>query len=446
MASHRNIERHREGREAPRSVLALDLGAPLLSATICVVTAGHLATCPRMLKAADALAGQGYRVRVVSTRRVDWAVPVDVDLRRTRLGQWTERVIDYRRTTGARTYWRSGLRARAAQVAARACGPGRVPLSVAARAYARVHTELLHAALAEPAELFYGGTAGALAAVAEAARRTRKPYGLDLEDFHSAEQDDSPAARLAHALAERIEAAVLPGAALLTTASPEMAQAYERRYGVRPLAVNNTFPLPATPPPLEPSPGDGLRLAWFSQTVGPGRGLEDAIRAMGLARLSGELHLRGRAIPGYVETLRRLARETAPRLTVFHQEPAADPIRLCAGFDVGLALEQVHVLSRAVSRTNKAFTYMLAGLAVAFTDTPGQRPLALDLGEGAWLSPPGDVAALASGLRRWAMDKMLLGRAKAAAWEAARRRWHWEHPDERDTLLGAVAQALNAPR
>ena len=80
---------------------------------------------------------------------------------------------------------------------------------------------------------------------------------------------------------------------------------------------------------------------------------------------------------------------------------------------------------------------MLAGLAVVFTDTPGQRRLAIDLGEGAILYPPGDVAALAAGLTRWASDKDLLGRARAAAWQAARRRWHWEHREERGALLDA---------
>ena len=55
---------------------------------------------------------------------------------------------------------------------------------------------------------------------------------------------------------------------------------------------------------------------------------------------------------------------------------------------------------------------------------------------------PGDVASLAAGLRRWAEDKSRLARAKGAAWVAARRRWHWEHPEERGALLEAVAKVL----
>ena len=56
------------------------------------------------------------------------------------------------------------------------------------RAYSRVHDELVASVAAEPADLVYGGTTGALAAVAEAARRLGVPYGLDLEDFHTGER------------------------------------------------------------------------------------------------------------------------------------------------------------------------------------------------------------------------------------------------------------------
>jgi hypothetical protein len=111
---------------------------------------------------------------------------------------------------------------------------------------------------------------------------------------------------------------------------------------------------------------------------------------------------------------------------------------------VWLSLEQGHVLNRALCLTNKAFTYILGGLAVAFTDTPGQRALAEDLGEGAIIYRPGDIRGLAAGLTRWAQDETGLQRAKTAAWDAAARRWHWEHPLERGALLQAVARAVGS--
>jgi len=412
---------------------------------ISIVTAGHISTCPRMLKAADALAGAGYRVRVVSVQHTGWATTADAAVRRARRDAWQWTVVNYDRRRAPSTYVRSGLRARAARALVDRVGPARASLALVVRAQSRAHAELVRAVLAEDADLIYGGTSGALAAVAEAGRRRGTPYALDLEDFHSAEQDEGPAGRLADLLAERVERSVLPGAAFLTASSPAIASAYAEKYGVHAIAIHNTFPLPLKAPDPAPSPGEGLRLYWFSQTIGPGRGLEDAVSAMGLGEIPGELHLRGRDVRDYVDGLTRRAQDAAPGLKIIQHEPAAPDamIELCAGYDVGLTLEQGHVLNRALCLSNKALTYILAGLALAITDTPGQRPLAQALGAAALLYRPGDVRALAAGLGHWAYDKAALAHAKTGAWEIARQRWYWAHPEERGALLRAVVGVLD---
>ena len=409
---------------------------------ICVITAGHLSTCPRMLKAADALAEAGYQARMVSTRHMPWAWQADQDARRTRSWHWT--VVNYERRTALPTYAWSGLRYRAASAWSKTFSPAGCPLGVAARAFGRVHSELVRAAVAEPADLYYGGTTGGLAAAAEAARRARKPYALDLEDFHSAEHEDTPDNRLHHGLAERIERAVLPGASFLTAGSDAIADAYHDKYGLRPTPVHNTFPLPSEPPQFQTESDDQLRLYWFSQTIGPGRGLEDVVDAMSLGDIGGELHLRGRPLNGYLEHLRQRASARAPQLHVCHHDPAPPDamIDLCRQYDVGLALEPGRFFNSAVCLSNKALTYMLAGLAVAFSDTPGQHPLASNMEEAAVSYSPGDAAGLAAGLKRWATDKAALACAKKAAWSAAVRRWHWEHPLERGALLAAVEKVF----
>jgi glycosyltransferase involved in cell wall biosynthesis len=410
-----------------------------MSPRVCVLTAGHLTTCPRMRKAADALAEAGYRVRVVSTRYLPWAQAPDEALRRSARYAWTQ--VRYDRLLPKA--W-SSLRQRGARRLAGLIPPERCPEPLAARAFGRFHSELVRAALAEPADLLYGGTSTGMAATAAAARRAGVPFVLDLEDFHSGEQDDSPAGRFGNALAARIEQGTLHRAAALTAASAAIASAYRERYGVAPVAVNNAFPLPAEAPDLAPSPAPGLRIYWFSQTLGPNRGLEAAVRAIGRAAIPAELHLRGRPWPGYLAELGRLAAERAPRLTLVPLPliPADALPASCRGFDVGLALEPGRTRNSDLLLSNKALTYVLGGLAVALTDTSGQRPLGRDLGEAALLVPPGDEEQLAAGLARWAEDRPALARARAASWEAARRRWHWEHPEERGALLAAVERAL----
>jgi glycosyltransferase involved in cell wall biosynthesis len=408
---------------------------------VLVMTAGHLATCPRMLKAADALA-ERYDVRVVSTNHTTWAREADVELRQSRGWRWT--IVDYDRRSAPSTYFWSGARHRAAGRAASTLGPAHVPFGVASRALSRVHDELVRAALAEPFDFVYGGTTGVLAAVAEAASGAGVPYALDLEDFHSGEHDTQQG-WLANALASRIERTVISGAVFVTTASAAIADAYRQEYRVEPTVINNTFPLPRNVPDFASARNDRLALYWFSQTIGPGRGLEDAIAAMGLANVPGELHLRGRPLNGYVGALRDRAAAGAPRLAIVHHPPAAADtmIDVARGHDIGLALEQMAVPSRRFCLTNKVLTYILAGLAVALTDTPGQRAIGRDLGEAAGLVPPGDAGALASVFAGWWQDPELLQRAKRAAWDAAVRRWHWEHPSERGALLDLVARAVS---
>lgn len=396
-----------------------------------------------MLKAADALSEAGYQVNVISTRSTEWAWQADEELRHTR--SWTWRAVDYRRESAPLSYVITGLRHKGAQAIASMLDRNRCPLAIAARAYSRTYSELLRAMLAEKVDLFYGGSSLALAAVAAAGERTDTPYALDLEDFHSGEHDrDRPDAELVHGLAERIERSILGRAAFLTGAGVALSEAYREKYGVPVIPIHNTFPLPATPPSTEPRAHGPLRLYWFSQTIGPGRGLEDAIRAIGLAGIPGELHLRGRAIAEYLDSLRKLAAESAGELRIVHHAPASPDrmIELCREYDAGLCLEQAPVLNRQLSSTNKAFTYLAAGVPVVLTDIPGHRPLAMDLKEAAILYRPGDTKALAAALKSWFEDKKLLARAKSAAWDACRRRWHWEHPQERGALLKAVSGVL----
>jgi glycosyltransferase involved in cell wall biosynthesis len=392
-----------------------------------------------MVKAADALSEAGYDVRVVSTRTVAWADAADVELSKTRRWRWQP--IDLRRSTANARYVRSGVRWRASQTVVRSVGVHAAPLAVAVRAFSRSHDELVAALTSARADFVYGGTAGALAAAAEAGRRLDMPFALDLEDFHRGEDDREDS--LGNRLAARIEDATLDRAAFLTAGSAAIARAYAEDPRLDPLPIHNTFPLPRREPDAAVSAGP-LRLYWFSQGVGPGRGLEDVVRAAGECGIAAQLHLRGRAVAGYLHRLRALAAAVAPKLSIHHEEPGAPDamVDLCRGYDVGLSPEQPTNANKDLCLGNKVFTYLLAGLPVVLTTTTAQSELAADLREAAFVYTPGDTTSLAKALRRWDEDRTALAAAGRAAWAAARRRWHWEHPSERGTLLDLVAHTL----
>ena len=410
---------------------------------ICVVTAGHLSTCPRMLKAADAFAEAGSDVHVVSTSWMEWAKAGDAEIISRRPGKWKWSVVKWDRASApARNFW-SAMRHRLTRGAVNQFGPRRVSLRTLGAAQVRMNPELAVTAARVDCEFFYGG-GGALAATALAAERRAVPFALDLEDFHSGEHDDSPDGQVSRVTVEEIERRMLGRAAFLTAGSGAIAEAYREKYGVNPLVVNNTFPLPPQPPEFKPFSSPAVRLYWFSQTIGAGRGLEEVVHALGMADIPAELHLRGRPANGYLEGLQSLTAGAAPKTKIIVHEPSPpdEMVALAGDFEVGLAVEQTQNFNKRICLTNKAFTYVLAGLAVVFTDTPGQRALAHDLGAGALLYRPGDVAALAKGLRIWASDKSVLLKARQATWEAAQRRWHWEHASERGILLEAAVKVL----
>ena len=416
-----------------------------MSTRVCVVTAGHLSTCPRMLKAADALAGAGYDVRVVSANHTAWATAADRQVAARRAWAWT--AVDYDRTTARAVQLMTGARFRAAQAMVSAVGPRRVPISIAIRAFSRIHDEIVRAVTAEPADFVYGGTTGALAAVAESAARLRVPYGIDFEDFHSGEHGGpaspgSPGIDITNALAGRIERYAIGGASWATAGSPMIADAYSSTLGVRPIPIHNTFSI-GFPEAFERGEGP-LRLYWFSQTLGPGRGLEDVIRAIGIAGGPVELHLRARSSPSYLETLRARQRELAPALAIVHHDPASpdDMVALAQPYDAGLACEEPLVRNRQLCLTNKIFTYLAAGLPVVLSRTTAQARLLPELGGAAFGYDCGDANGLARVLTLLSSDAGVRQQARCAARAAATRRWHWEHPDDRGALLAAVAGAI----
>ena len=391
-----------------------------------------------MLKAADAFASAGYRVRVVSTKSTPWATVADCAVRETRRWGWT--VVDYDSVTGRALRLKSGARFRAMQAIANAVGPSHVPMSIAIRAYSRVHDEIVHAVVSEPADLLYGGTTGALAAVAESAERLGVPYGIDFEDFHSGEHG-GPGSDLTNALATRVERHVIDRAAFTTAGSPMIADAYRHMHGIRPVPIHNTFSIVDE---YAASTWNGvLRLYWFSQTLGHGRGLDDVVRAAGEARHAIELHLRATPVPQYLESLRRLQAEVAPNLRlVVHQASAPDDmVRLATPYDAGLSGEEPVVVNRRLSLGNKIFTYLAAGTPVILSRTPAQEALERELGDAAFGYECGDVAGLARHLDALAVNAALRCCSRRAAAAAAARRWHWEHPEDRGALLAAVSAA-----
>lgn len=412
-----------------------------MSTRLCLVTTGQPACNPRLVKEADALVEAGFDVHVVAAYSADWATDADRDLVRSR--RWSQTFVDWRFASAPWVFWASRVRHGAARLTAPWLPAGRT----ADAAVARIAPELGRATMKVRADMYIAHNLGALPAAWRASRRHAARLGFDAEDFHSGQL--APADRL-RPVFERVERRYLPDCDYITASSPGIAEAYRplSRNGP-PRCVLNVFPKTLRPSsPRAAQPSLPITLYWFSQVIGPGRGLEDIVRA--LARTpagSAELHVRGFWWPGYEAAIHRLAGQCglAPERIVTHSLAAPDEmVRRSATYDIGLALEPGETTNSDLALGNKLFTYLLGGQAIIATNTTAQRWL-LDQVPGAAAGyRPGDVDTLTAHLLNWIAHRDQLAAAKRAAWTFGDRQFNWDA--EQHVFLNVVRAALDTER
>lgn len=414
--------------------------APVLTsvplAKICLITPGHLASTPRLVKNAAALASAGYAVSVVAGRHFLPADPLDTAILAS--ASWRCHRVAFNR--GLPGLFRRGLR----QVARRKAARSAASRATFARAQHAGSAALASAAEKTEADFIFGhGGIGGLAAAATAAERLGVPFAFDAEDWHEEEStfvQNDPAERAA---VRGLLRSCLPHASLVTCAAPLIGDAFAAAYGVAPTCLLNVFPLAEAPSQpvavTAPTADRPAVLYWFSQTIGPERGLEGMLDVLAHLRTPTQLHLRGFVDAAYAARLHALAVASGARPPVFlPPAPASEMVRLAAGAHLGLSLEQSQPPNRDLCLTNKIFSYLLAGVPVALTPTRAQRQLAPDLGEAALLLELDSPRATAARLDDWLAQPQT--RSRAAAWRLGQTRFNWNR--EADILVREVSQRL----
>jgi len=412
--------------------------------TVCLVTPGQPSTNPRLVKEADALAEAGYDVQVVACKYQEWADAADAAFDDR---DWAVRWLYYGPLASrVRDLWQR-IRRRASRefVGITGTQPG-----LTERAFHYAIPELTRLVRKIPADLYIAHNLAALPAADRAAQTHDAALGFDAEDFHRGELPDTTENALDRRITANLEERYIPRCDYVTAASEGIGEAYADTLDIEePTTILNVFPWSereheVPDAALDGEVPDGRRsLYWFSQTIGPDRGLEDALRA--LPRLPDDvvLSLRGGWSPGYEKIFRRQARDLGVADRVRHLElvPPDELIPRTARHDIGLALEQPSVSrNRAICLTNKLFTYLVAGIPFVATDTPGQRPVVEDLPKVARLYAPGADGALAERVSELLSDTGL----EEKALRAARERYCWEV--EKKTFLDVVQSTLGVVR
>jgi hypothetical protein len=277
---------------------------------------------------------------------------------------------------------------------------------------------------------------------AEQLRKEGRRVGVDMEDWFS--EDLLPKARRTRPirLLKELEKNLLCHGVHSTCTSEAMADALVEAYGCRrPAVIRNVFPLkdregldgkwkdrpemarwmPSNNPKAARPKEAPVSIHWFSQTVGPGRGLETLFQALDGLEGNWELHLRGN-LKGYEGWLGRVCPTSVKgKMKVHGLVENEELLSRIAEHDIGFAGELGEPASRNLTITNKFFQYLQAGLAVVASDTAGQKEAVALVGGAALLFPNGEATGLSKILHGLISENIDLQRQRRMTWDSGEK-------------------------
>lgn len=405
---------------------------------ILIVTNGPLCRNPRVVKEATALGSAGFDVTVLGIRNHSPSVATDTAL--VRAAPFVHRELNL---IGANRPVSERLRifllrlrhriirdlaAKFGYASIESLGPAHALLKLARQIPSDLvicHNEIPH----------WIGTR----LIAEGRR-----VAADFEDWHSEDLLPEDRRQRPLALLRRVERTLLRRATAVSTTSNSLAAALHERYGgTLPCVIHNAFPLPYSP--REETPVDPSALPsffWFSQTIGPGRGLELFLSAWVQTTRPSRLALLGQIDDEFRRHLLALLPEAfRSRVTFLPLVPPDELPTVISRHDIGLALEQAFIPNRNLTLTNKILQYLGSGLALVASDTAGQcEVFAHDPSVGV-IMPLHETTALARALDALIANPAELRRRQTAARQLAATHYCWEL--EAPRLVALVSRALS---
>jgi glycosyltransferase involved in cell wall biosynthesis len=336
---------------------------PARTEHILFLTSANLACNPRCLKEVRLAVASGYRVSVVAFYMRNWADEKEKDI----VKELADVDIHYLEAT--KKAFPSWLLATVIEVTGRAVWKlFRGGIFWPAMAFNK-RSWLLHRWVKKwktNPQLVIAHNPPAFYAAYRLARQYKIPFALDIEDYHPGENDDEQAAIIVTSLMSKL----LPLTAYTSFASP-LIRDYCKKFlapgMVSPVVINNVFPSQAFPAPSTPS-GGKMRIVWFSQNIGAGRGLEEMIPCMEEFADRIEVTLIGDPRHPFCEDLT----SARPFISILRPLSQDQLYKTIGTFDIGVAPEPGKDLNNGLALSNKIWTYFQGGLFILASDTPAQ--------------------------------------------------------------------------
>lgn len=402
---------------------------------ILLLIGGHLSLAPRPQKEASALADAGAKVSISGMWWDDTLAQEDEQIARE-IGVDFRPLVDLRKQNLKSFIFR--LRGKLAR---QFFYYGKIP---SARCIGPTAPEMLNEAMKIKPDLVIAHSEGALWA-GKKLQAMGVNVSVDFEDWFSQDLPEEARRNRPVKVLQDLERYHLENAKFCFATTHAMAEALvaDEEISIIPTVIPNCFPwkeIENTNSLQGDKRGDEVSLYWYSQTIGPGRGLESL--GIALTKLSGnwKLRLRGNLGKNKEWFLSTFPEKTRQRIELLPLVSNANLLACHRSHDIGLALESPYCRSRDLTATNKIFDYFRAGLAVIATDTSGQKEVAGLSPEAIQVIPADDTQALANVLQRLIDDADLLERCKSSSANAAESQWAWEL--YKPKLVAAIKKAI----
>ncbi len=392
---------------------------------VCLITPGNLSSTPRLLREAQSLRKHGYQVSVIAGTLFAPLEAADRSLA-------TANDFNFIKPARPAVLW---LLDRTLSKLARCCAKWSLPLpfSLEALALNPITWSLTQSAQSISADIYIGHCLAGLYAAVRSAKSNGAISGFDIEDFHAAEQNWESSEKWKPAAIHHQMQTLLPDCAHLTSASPGIQTEILTHYNIRSEVLLNTYPLSEAPAKQttlpSPTKNSPAKLYWFSQTIGPDRGLEEALRIIAVMHTPCELYLRGYIQGEYRQFLIDLAVGLGLKQSqlIFLVPAAADQmVKLSSGYHLGLCLEHSIPKNRDLCLTNKIFSYLLAGTPLWLSSTTAHRQLFPQLNEAACMTDVKEKTQSAEQLDRFLTDTIKYSKARHESWQLGQNLYHWD--------------------
>jgi len=388
---------------------------------IALLTAGHLSSCPRLIKEAELLSLNGYEISIVYLESIPRISLLDKHII-SENPNWNFYPIQ----------WGDDFDSLISKIYYRVSSLFKLD-----NIYIQSTSKsLIDKTLSIKADLYIAHHPSVLIAAALAASKYNAKYAYDIEDaFPYVEPNsyiDNPNQQIL-----KVEGKYINATTFTTTASPLYSDIYIQNYKLldRPIDLMNVFDINYKP--IEYKDRIDLKkisFYWYSQTVGLNRGLQDLFIAINtLPENSFELHIRGTCELEVKNKLLNLVSVQAHLNNIhFHDSVSMDELELRnKEHDLGFALEPSSSLNRELCISNKILDYLRSGLMIVATNSKGHKLITDDLGNDAISYTSGNADELSNALLSYIQDRDRIELAKTKSLELAVEKYNLKIQSER---------------